>query len=221
MPALEKYTMWNWIRPVVWSGLAVLVCGLQGCFTSQPQGPISVGLGRENLRQPLLASEEMMPQPRHFESNLPLGIGARIDLFVSDRAEDINDLYQSYVRPIQKGKIFNRRPYQLDYSILPKKGEAFEEKGSLLNSLSIKSDYAIQIGMSRRFSDFSDFLKPSFWLGLDRFAPTPQEPVVVRKPDTVQAELSSPETNLPPDGHPLVDFNLDELTESRWGLREP
>jgi len=221
MTALEKPLIGKSFRPMVWGCCSLLVCCLQGCFTSSQQGPVSMGFVRDNPRRPVLSSEEMMPQPRHFESNLPLGIGARIDLFVSDRAQDINDLYQSYLRPIQKGKIFNHQPYQLDYSILPKKGEAFEEKGSLLNSMSIKSDYTIQIGMSRRFDEFTDFLNPSFWLGRGRFAPTPPEPVVARKPEIPTPELSAPEFNLPPEGHPYVDIGLDGLTESRWGLREP
>lgn len=222
MTVSEKCIVGKQVWPILLGSLPLWICGLQGCFTSQSSTPVSMNVSRDNPRRPVLTSKEMFPQARYFESNLPLGIGARVDLFVSNRADDLTDLYQSYIRPIQKGKIFYQRPYQLDYSILPKKGEAFEEKGSLLNSLSIRSDYAIQIGMSRRFGELSDFLKPSFWLGLDQFAPTPDpRPQIPGEEIADQADPFSPESNLPPDGTAGPVWDLEDLIESRWGLQEP
>ena len=59
--------------------------------------------------------------------------------------------------------------------------------------MSIKSDYTIQIGMSRRFDEFTDFLNPSFWLGRGRFAPTPGTQVAGKQiPRGLSTQFSLP-----------------------------
>ncbi|MGC9326363.1 MAG: hypothetical protein ACP5I1_01895, partial [Candidatus Hinthialibacter sp.] len=160
-----------------WMITAVLLGGYAGCASSQRAGhPIELSPEIASNR-PATHSAALQKQSHPFEGRLPLGFGARIDLFISDAASGVSEMYESYFKPLRKGKLFTRRPYELDYSILPKKGEAFHHKELPLNSITFKSDYKLQIGISRKFRHVTDFLKVDFWLARDPYstAQTPQD----------------------------------------------
>lgn len=151
-----------------------VLIGLHGCQSAQTV------LSTPNYNNTMvsshpLPSQDIIIQEKHYKSRLPLGIGGNFDLFAADAASNVTDIYDSYVKPLRHGKIFRNHSYEIDYAILPKNGSAFNntKKKDLFGTLSMKSNYKIQIGMSRKFRDFTDFLNPGFWLALGRFAPSP------------------------------------------------
>lgn len=149
-----------------------IFCLLWGCATapSEPPGrsyePVST---RPSLYRPG-AEMDLKKSKKPFLGTLPLGIGASFDLFVSETTESMGYFYKSYVKQYRSGQLFKEQPYQLEYSIFPRKGETFNHSNSW-SDLSFKSDYDFKIGISRRFQHFSDFFSPQFLLGSGRFSP--------------------------------------------------
>ncbi len=192
----------------------------QGCKSTE-----TVSIETQNpsstFAHPVIQTIDIVKHKKPFQSNLPLGIGARMDVFVANAASGMTDLYDSYVKPIQSGKIFNRQPYQMDYSLLPKKGAAFNSKGNMLNSLSIRSDYKIQVGMSRRIRDYSDLLNPAFWLAIGDFSnsiPTVEHRINNFDPMFNQFNLEEEEKF---DLNHTPDIDVDAMLRERWGLLNP
>ena len=147
-----------------------------------------------------------------FAANLPLGIGTRIDFFLSEASDQVSSVYNSYVKPYRKGKIFREKPYELNYSILPKKGESFNLH-SPLNNVTIRSDYDFRIGMSRRFKNFSDFLNPDFFLAKGRFSPEfNDEPLDTATEPTETDNRTSDSTlpDLPKNSDTIIQMLLEE-----------
>ncbi len=200
--------------------VAMFLSGLLGCASGQPvRGSLSGSTQLSENNRPVLSSRELTRQQQPFDGRLPLGIGARFDLFVADTASGMADFYNSYLEPLRRGKLFERQPYQLDYSLLPKKGEAFQNssKSSLLNSVSIKSDYKLQIGISREFISISDFFKPAFWLGQGKYSTSDaiRHPEMTFEDYRLQELLEEDE---PLDLNSPVDLNINSLLDERWGL---
>lgn len=201
-------------------GFILFLSGLLGCASGQSvRGSLSGSMQLSENNRPVLSSRELTRQQPPFEGRLPLGIGARFDLFVADAASGMADFYNSYLGPLRRGKLFERQPYQLDYSLLPKKGEAFQNssKSSLLNSVSIKSDYKLQIGISREFISISDFFKPAFWLGQGKYSSSdaPHKPEMTFEDYRIQEILEGDELL---DLNSPADLNIDSLLDERWGL---
>lgn len=195
------------------SFLGVFVCFLLfGCGTASqrqaafdaPNQPIT-----QSSKNKPLSEQQIKKTEKPFNSPLPLGIGARLDLFVSEYSNNISSVYSSYIKPMRNGKIFDDRPYKLDYAILPSKGDTFSQT-SKLGDISIKSDYDFRVGVSRRFQHFSDFFNVDFLLGKGRYSASEEHsnyqvssqeivPIFENKDDHVLP-------NIPYDG-PLVDLD--------------
>ena len=201
-------------------GFILFLSGLLGCASGQSvRGSLSGSTQLSENNRPVLSTRELTRQPPPFDGRLPLGIGARFDLFIADAASGMADFYNSYLGPLRKGKLFERQPYQLDYSLLPKKGEAFQNspKSSLLNSVSIKSDYKLQIGISREFIRISDFFKPAFWLGQGKYSTSDaiRQPEMTLEEYRLQEILERDESL---DLNSVSTMNVDSLLDERWGL---
>ncbi len=200
--------------------LFIASLGIQGCKSTQ-----TVSLDSQNTStpfgHPVIQTRDKVEHQKPFQSNLPLGIGARMDVFVANTASGVSDLYDSYVKPLRNGKIFNRQPYQVDYSLLPKKGSAFNKKGNMLNSLSIRSDYKLQVGMSRRISNYSSLLNPAFWLAIGDY--TNSIPTIEhRRSNFNPASIGlNQEEKVKFDLDYTPDIDVDSILRERWGLLKP
>ncbi|MBN2326846.1 MAG: hypothetical protein JXR73_06805 [Candidatus Omnitrophica bacterium] len=194
----------------------ILLCGCLGCASSQRFDHENTLSSDIASNRPATPSKVLQKQSHPFEGRLPLGIGARIDLFISDAASGVSEIYESYLKPLRKGKIFTRRPYELDYSILPKKGEAFNHKASPLDSVSIRSDYKVQIGISRKFRHLTDFLKADFWLAHDEYSTAPAALEAAISP-LQQFQLNdSAEKEEKIDLSLPVALDLEQFLSERW-----
>jgi hypothetical protein len=110
------------------------------------------------------------------QGNLPFGIGTRFNVAMAENPKvesTASNLYNDYIQPLRRGKILSRTPVEMNYSIMPDKGEAFYHKGGL-DTGSIKSSYSFQIGMSRHVYKASDFLNADFWLANGKYNPNKQ-----------------------------------------------
>ncbi len=193
-----------------------LVGWFQGCASS-PSLTRDSGFDEYDYSHPYVPTKEVAFHAQPFEGTLPLGIGARFDFLVSNAASEVSDFYSSYIEPYRKGKIFNRQPYQLDYSILPRRGEAFQKKNSIFDSVSFKSDYKLQIGVSRNFISLSDFLKPGFWLGTGRYSTSTTRPNLAEKWENPLLHSSS-EENLDLDLNQTPGLDIDSILDERYNL---
>jgi hypothetical protein len=162
---------------------------------------------KPTLNKPIHRAEMSRVIP--FESDLPLGIGAQLDIFVSQASDSAMNMYD-VIRPYRRGRIFNQQPYTMEYSILPRKGESFNHS-SQLSDVSIRSDYDFRIGMSRKFKRFSDFFTLDFLLANGRFSPSasnqrytePKTDIAILEETT--STLPAPTADLPM----LLDFSID------------
>lgn len=200
--------------------IAALFGWVQGCASLQTVSGSSSFVNSSfnaNSYHPVLEGQGKNRQQPSFEGRLPLGIGTRFDLFIADTASGMSDFYSSYIEPYRSGKLFSRQPYALDYSILPRKGAAFQSRGSMIESVTIKSDYKFQIGMSRNFRELSDFLNPNFWLARGKFctAPPNKESAVTLQ-DLQMKQLN--EEDRPLDLNCPQEVELNQLLDERWGL---
>lgn len=197
--------------------LAAVIGVLQNCASSPSVSGLNLDAHSPGYRFEARQGDKDAYQPP-FEGRLPLGIGTRFDLFVADAAYGMSDFYHSYLEPLRKGKVFGRQPYALDYSILPKKGEAFQNKTSIIDSLSFKSDYKFQIGISRNFVRLSDFLNPNFWLAKGRFAvlPPPRKEEHSLLEEMQMDSLNN--ENQPIDLTGPAGVDLNQVLDDRWGL---
>ncbi len=147
------------------SFLSFTLCILMGCASSSKisqQNNMQAKISEPTLNRPY-SEQEIKKISSPLNGNLPLGIGARIDIFVRDTAEHASNVYNSFLRPLRAGKVFRQRPYEIDYAILPKRGDVYSYKNKM-GELSIRSDYEFRLGVTRRFHKFSDFLTSKFWL---------------------------------------------------------
>ncbi len=139
-----------------------------GCATSPttrtPQMQDYAADVHEN--RPVSTDKEIKRQNEHFAGNLPLGIGAKLDFFVADTAENAANFYKAVLRPLRSGKVFRDQAYEIDYAILPSKGDVFNHRNRT-SEVSIRSDYKFRVGITRKFHRFSDFLTPDFWTTTD------------------------------------------------------
>lgn len=159
------------MNPCVQWALALSVLAAAGC-SSAPQADRSqsIALERKTERLPTSVSE-LTRHEQPFEGRLPLGIGARFNLFMAETAQGVDSLYSDVLKPMRTGKLFRSQPFAIDYAVRDR-GDTFDEE-SKLSGLDFESKYDIRIGMSRRFHNFSDFLNPGFWLADGRFGPAP------------------------------------------------
>lgn len=107
------------------------------------------------------------------QGNFPLGIGTKFNLAMAENPKEessASNLYDNYIQPLRRGKILSRTPVEMNYSIMPDKGEAFFHPGGL-DTGSIKSSYSFQVGMSRHVYEVSDFLSADFWLAKGKYNP--------------------------------------------------
>jgi len=192
------------------------IAGQYGCQSTQTAMTSQPAYSTLASDRPL-PSQDMKVRENHFKSRLPLGIGARFDLFVADTATGMSEVYNSYVKSMRQGKIFRNRSYELDYAILPKKGSAFntKKKKNLFGLFTMKSNYKFQIGMSRRFRDFSDFLHPGFWLALGRYAPTPETPKQTSHPQMMWS-FEDDADSITIDPYDIYRIDLNEITYPAW-----
>ena len=165
---------WKKYHLPIWSALLLtpMLCLFQGCSTTQTARSEKTAESNVNLsalHRPLSSKEITQTAPLS-GGNFPLGITGRFDLFVSDTAEQVAEVYDTVIRPIQKGKLFQRQPYEIDYAILPERGDVFKHDGRL-GSPSIESNYEFRLGMVRQFSNFSDFLTTDFWMAKGQYGP--------------------------------------------------
>lgn len=156
---------------------------------------------------------ELTRHEKPFEGSLPLGLGARVNVFMAETAHGVDTLYTDVLKPMRTGKIFSSQPYAIDYAVRDR-GDAFDEK-SKLSGLDLRSNYDIRFGMSRRFHNFGDFLKPGFWLAAGEFGPKP--PKGVQPPDSgwnpLFIEPSDDELPLLHPAEDESDSNLIDLIE--------
>lgn len=158
-----------------WQGvqytLAATCCILAGCsnatLTERNQ---SVALNPPTGHIPTSVSE-LTRHEKPFEGSLPLGLGARVNVFMAETAQGVGSLYSDVLKPMRTGKLFRSQPYAIDYAVRDR-GDTFSGS-SKLSGLDFRSSYDIRFGMSRRFANFGDFLKPGFWLAADEFGPGP------------------------------------------------
>jgi len=212
-----KYIRTKWLPFFL---LLIMSFGIQGCKSNQ-----TVSLESQNpsahFQHPVIQSRDMVTHQKPFQSNLPLGIGARMDVFVANAASGVSELYDSYVKPLRNGKIFDRRPYQVDYSLLPKKGSVFNKKGNMLNSFAIRSDYKLQVGMSRHISNYSALLNPAFWLATGDYSNS--IPTVEEKRSNFDPRFTNfhEEEEIRFDLNCTPDIDVDSILRERWGLLKP
>lgn len=170
----QRHLSFTWIAIALLLFLPLL---LQSCASTDHSTSITSPATLEQPNRPL-NKHEIHEAPAHFTAgNLPLGIGAKFDFFVTDSAESVQEVYSSVIRPIRSGKIMSRTPVALDYSIFPSSGAAFEHDGGLDNK-TIKSNYKFQVGMSRKFNRFTDLFTTDFWLAKGEFNPSSQKAYV-------------------------------------------
>lgn len=184
------------------------------CYTTQPAAPITAMGYVPSDKTPVTPRRELNPTGPKFNHTLPFGIGGRFDLILSNAAQNASDFYDSYIQPLRKGKIFSQQPYQIDYVILPKRGEAFDS-GKTIDGFSLRSDYKFQIGMSRQFKDFSDFLEPDFWLAEGEFAPSTTS---FRQVDYQFDLFREQENDVEIDFNYRSDIDIQDVIEETWGL---
>ena len=192
----------EWI-PVVNCVFAVIIVSCLGGCASSPvtqSDPPTLALANPPHPSNLNTNQEIEHHETAFKGQLPLGFGAKLDLFVSDTADQLSEAYKSVIIPLRKGKLFSRKAYEVEYSILPKKGDDYSYK-SKTDSYRFRSDYDFRIGMSRRFHQFADFLKGDFWLAKGKYSPSsPVRANYRMPPQVITFEESS---KVPP-----LDFNL-------------
>jgi hypothetical protein len=152
---------------------------------------------------------ELTKHEEPFEGRLPLGFGARINVFMAETAQGVGTLYSDVLKPMRKGKLFGSEPYAIDYAVRDR-GDTFDE-GSKLSGLEIESNYDIRFGMSRRFHRFGDFLKPAFWLAEGKFGPAPPR---MEKPAT------SGWNSIFTESEPLESFNAKQNEDNDRALIE-
>jgi len=148
-----------------------------------------------------------------FAYQLPFGIGGRFDMMMYETVDTVSDFYDSYVKPMRNKKFLYNT---MNYSILPSSGDLYRLDNEL-HDKTIKSDYDFRVGMTRRFSKFSDFWKTDFWLANDHYGPETPPP---------QVENTDP-FGMPPlfgNGNhgyvesEYIDFDLDEQLSKRWNF---
>jgi hypothetical protein len=199
------------VAPFIPCGLVALwLCMFAGCQAagiSTSMSSVSTDRQKPMLNKPIIATEP--PRVSPFESDLPLGIGAQVDIFISQASDSALNMYD-VIQPYRRGRIFNQQPYAMEYSILPRKGELFNHS-SQLSDVSIRSDYDFRIGMSRKFERFSDFFTFDFLMAKGRFSPTAsnQQYTEPKKDITILEErsltLPAPTADLPM----LLDVSID------------
>ncbi|MDP8243738.1 MAG: hypothetical protein P9L94_06625 [Candidatus Hinthialibacter antarcticus] len=155
---------------VQWT-LALSALAFVGC-SSAPLADRSQSLARgpETERLPSSVSE-LTRHEQPFDGRLPLGFGARVNVFMAETAQGVGSLYSDVLKPMRTGKLFSSQPYAIDYAVRDR-GDSFDEK-SKLSGVEFRSSYDIRFGMSRRFHNFGDFLKTEFWLAGGKFGPAP------------------------------------------------
>ena len=209
---------WKFLEPIsfpfVFSYFLLILMGCQTAnkpFTSLDSDSAA---NRTSLYQPS-SDQDYHGIRNSIAANFPLGIGARMDFFLSETSDQVSSVYNSYIKPYRKGKIFHQKPYELDYSILPKKGESFNQTNPL-NNVTIRSDYDFRIGMSRRFQHFSDFLKPDFFMAKGRYSPTSEDDTSRESSNIHGLEENSTEQTLP-DMPANSDLLLKNLLQEPLG----
>jgi hypothetical protein len=148
--------------------LALCACGAGG---ATHVGDTSISLERPRDYLPTDRDSLRRNTEPPIKGTLPLGIGAQVNLFLSEADEQIDGFIGNVVKPMRTGEVFAAKPYQLDYAIRDR-GDTFRNDVAL-DRVSFRSHYDIRIGMTRRFHNFGDMLDPGFWLGVGRFTPTP------------------------------------------------
>lgn len=147
------------------------LCVLGGCATttSNTRSPSSIQTRYPNRNQPEMVQTQR-PITGNFLNNLPLGIGGRLDLFVSETAEQASEFYEEHIEPRRNGTLFRAKPYNIDYSILPSSGDLYRLDNEL-HDKTVKSDYDLRVGMTRRYTEIGDFFKTDFWLARGKYGP--------------------------------------------------
>lgn len=158
------------------AGIMVLLLPMVQCTSTQTANhSIDEYYPTKPLQDERPFSEPVTQHETHnfAQGNLPLGIGTRLNVAMSESPNtesSASNLYHDYIQPMRRGKILTRTPMELNYSIMPSSGEAFYHKGGL-DTGDIKSSYDFQIGMSRHVYEASDFLTADFWLAKGKYNP--------------------------------------------------
>ncbi len=164
---------WNRFRPLDTRALSLLTLtafAFTGCSSAPLVNNQSFHLNEQRNRLPTSVGE-LTRHEEPFEGRLPLGLGARVNVFMAESAHGVDTLYSDVLKPMRAGKLFRSQPFAIDYAVRDR-GDSFDE-GSKLTDLDFESKYDIRLGMSRRFHRFGDFLNPKFWMASGRFAPEP------------------------------------------------
>lgn len=199
-----------WMCPVVYL--------LSGCQTTEVASPkrssYESGPTQINSHQPL-THQQIQDSHNPFAGRLPLGIGARLDVFFSETSDNVSSFYASYLQPIRRGRLFGQQPFQLDYSILPKKGESFDQTAPLSN-VSLRSDYDLRIGVTRRFQNLTDFFDMDFLLARGKYSPTSKSTPLPQNKDIIPLFTEKPPLSIKePYQGPVLD--LEELIPALRG----
>jgi len=198
------------------AGLSSVI--LSGCATTTSHSAnetIQSGAFASGATQ---SNPAMAKQPIAKTPTLPLGIGGSFNLYASDAADDITSFYNDVIRPVRSGKIFRRQPYEMDYGILPSGSEGSNSRNDQ-NKISIKSNYQFQIGMSRKFHNFGDFLKADFWLARGVYSPSYVSPVIVDQVDPFALSICE-EEEFTFDQPAPFSVDVNQIIQDRWNLFE-
>ncbi len=160
------------------ASLGLIISSLTGCKTTETaqqtiDSYYAPGTTYENRP---ISNPPVENRTHNFaRGNLPLGIGAKLNLTMSESPEPAessgaSNFFDKNIKPLRRGKLLSRTPMQMNYAIMPDSGEAFYHSGGLDNG-SIKSNYDFQIGMSRHVYKASDFLNADFWLAKGKYNP--------------------------------------------------
>lgn len=159
-------------RSLLWlfvtAPLAFFACGAGGAACVDD---LSISHDRPRSHLPTDRESLSTQSGSPIKGTLPLGIGAQVNLFLSEADEQIDGFIDNVVKPMRKGEVFAAKPYQIDYAIRDR-GDAFRNDVAL-DRVSFRSHYDIRVGMTRKFHNFGDLLDPGFWLGVGRFTPSP------------------------------------------------
>lgn len=193
--------------------ISLWAIGAAALMTGCASGPTSSNLGFEHDlgvppgdKRPVMNASQLAGKEPAYDGRLPLGLGARFNLYLTDTIHDAETFYDEVLEPRRSGTVFRAAPYALDYAVLDS-GDAYSHSPKL-SKVNIRSDYDIRVGMSRRFSRFSDFFKTGFWLAEGEHGPAPMHGAKPGRAGWSPFELDG--FSLPPDSQPAP------LTPGNW-----